>query len=219
MKIKIYETNMAPDVPQETVHEIEIEENLSIRDMLDIIECGFADLSKYYPLSGVFSWNDAYFPYILTGDRIRFNVPFREATVSDFLETHNFCNGEIHIITGLVQAGGPGFLSWDVIWDALNNIAIFCSISGGNIKSIFEWIKSRFVKKEVSPHTLYDIIFARSCWNHNELAELLDMPLEETKHLLKGFGYVYDRKAMMYIPSEHATEIKEKIQGLQVHDV
>ena len=222
MKIKIYETNMAPDVPQETVHEIEIEENLSIRDMLDIIECGFADLSKYYSLSGVFSWNDAYFPYIFTGDKIRFNVPFREATVSDFLKTHNISNNEIHITTGLVQAGGLGFLPWDEIWDALNKIAIICTISGVSIfsvKSIFDGIRSRFVKREIPPHSLHDVIFTRSCWNHNELAELLDMPLEETKHLLKGFGYVYDRKAMMYIPGEHAQEIKDKIKGLQVHDI
>jgi len=30
---------------------------------------------------------------------------------------------------------------------------------------------------------------------------------------------VYDRKTMMYVPGEHAPEIKEKIQGIQVHDV
>ncbi len=222
MKIRINETNIAPDIPQGKVHEIDIDEDLSVQDMLDAIECGFADLSKYYSLSGVFSRNDAYFPYIFTGDKICFNVPFRETSVSDFLKTHNIPNNKIHIITGLVQAGGPGFLPWDEIWDALNKIAIICTISGVSVlsvKSIFDGIRSRFAKREIPPHSLHDVIFTRSCWNHNELAEFLDMPIEETKHLLKGFGYVYDRQTMMYVPGEHAKEIKEKIQGLQVHDI
>lgn len=222
MKIRIYETNIAPDIPQEKVHEIDIDENLSVQDMLDTIKCGFADLSDYYPLSGVFSWNDGYFPYIFTGRRILFNVPFRDASVSDFLKTHNILGSELHIVTRAAQAGGPGFLPWEEIWDMLNKIAIICTISGVSIfsvKSFFDRIRSRFVKRNVSPHALHDILFSRSCWNHNELAELLDMPLEETKYLLKGFGYVYDRKTMMYVPGEHAPEIKEKIQGLQVHDI
>lgn len=209
-------------MPQETVHEIEIEENLSVQEMLEFVECGIADLSSYYLLSGVFSWNAAYFPYIFMGNRIRFNVLFQETTVSDFLKTHNICNGEIHIKTGIAQAGGPGFLPWDTIWEVLNKIAIICTISGLSVlsvKSIFDGIRSRFVKKEIPPHALYDIIFARSYWNHNELAELLDIPKEETKSLLKGFGYVYDRQKMMYVPGEHANKIKGELKDIQVHDI
>ena len=45
------------------------------------------------------------------------------------------------------------------------------------------------------------------------------MPIEQTKYLLKVFGYVYDWQTMMYVPVVNAKEIEEKIQGSQVYDI
>ena len=223
MNIKVIVKNILFEENNTTVYQIDISEDSSIQDMLDIIGYSIADLSEYYKLSGVFSCNTICCPYIFSDNNILYNVTFDKIKLRDFIKTHAINNNTIEIVVGHVQAGGPGFKAIKEIWDAivpyLNDIATISTISGINVKSIIDSIRAFFVKKNVAPHTVIDIILSRKQWNHKELAHSLNIPEVNTKYFLKALGYSYDSKLMQYIQIENSEELIEKISSVQVLDI
>ena len=223
MKIKTIVNNIMQDEACKTVYEVDVSEQDHLQDLFNTLGYSLGDVSDYYEFSGVFACNNFYCPYILSDDGVLYNVPYDEVHLMDFIRTH--CNGknEIEITVGYPQAGGPGFIELIEIWNAvmpyLNAVAIFCSISGVSVKSITDDIRKHSIKKKVPPHTVLDLITSRKQWNHGELADVLDIPEENAKNLLKTFGYIYDRNLMQYVPGEKTEELKEKILSVQVLDI
>ncbi len=223
MKIKLIINNIMLDDNNFTEQEIDISEDSTLQELLDVSGYGIADVSEYYKYSGVFTWNCICCPYIISDEGILYNVLFNQIKLKDFIKTHGINNNTIKIVVGYPQAGGPGFNDlkaiWDIVQPYLNDIAILFTISGVNCKSIIDWFRKFFEKKKVAPHTVMDIILSRKQWNHKELADILDVPEENTKYLLKAFGYCYDNKLMQYVPSEKTEELIEKISSVQVLDI
>lgn len=223
MIIKVLVTYVAMDEPYIKEHTVDIPEDASLQDVFDALGCGLADVSDYYELSGVFAWNNFYCPFILTECSVQYNLPYNEVKVSDFIHTHCIGNNSIRIATGYPQAGGPGFVElkeiWDTIYPWLNDIAILCTITGISVKGIIDGIRSYFEHRKASPHAVIDMLATRRQWNHKELAEILEMPEKNALYLLKAFGYEYDKKLMLYVPSKNTVELREKIKSVQIHDI
>ena len=204
---------------------VEVDDEISIEELIGIEElhCGFSDLSEYYPLSGKFSFNNFYLPFIITDHRIKYDVPFSEAKLTDFLQTHNVNDGSIHILTDLVQAGGPGYLSLTEIWNStvtiLESIAMLMTISGYSLRTFVDWFCSIFKKRKVKPQTIMDIIYSRTCWNHYELAELMEIESDRARDMLKVFGFEYDKSRMQYVQSENIEEIKKKLTAIPAYQI
>lgn len=221
--MKVLAKNIALDTPQETEHIVEANDNMTIQELLDEANTGWADLSDYYPLSGVFAWNDAVLPYLFTDGKVSYDIAFENAKVKDFLSTHNICDNTIRVTTGYPWAGGPGFLElvqiWDNIYPYLEAIAVLVTITGVSLKELYSYLRKRFLKKEQPPQTCFDIVFSRRYWNASELAELLDIEQERAKELLKLLDYSYDRTQMQYIQGERTKEIKEQLMNAEVRDV
>jgi len=73
-----------------------------------------------------------------------------------------------------------------------------------------KWIRSKNITKE-KEYTWIQNILRNDSWNVSLLSQELSMTEEETKKLLKGFGYVWDSHRMLYI----ATENTEKLRNVK----
>lgn len=223
MNVKVLVYNIAMDTPQETEHIVEVNDSMTIQELLAKAESGWADLSDYYPMSGAFTWNDPLLPYLFIDGKAVYDVAFEDAKVRDFLSTHNISNHTIRVTTGYPWAGGPGFLAlvqiWKDIYPYLEAIAVLVTISGFSLKDLYFYLSNHFLKKECPPQTCFDIVFSRACWNASELARLLDIEPERAKELLRLFDYRYDRTQMQYIQGECTNEVKEKLMNVEVRDI
>ena len=222
MKIRAFVTYIILDPPAEQEHIVELPADATVQDLLNQLNCSLADLSDYYELSGAFAWNDFYLPYLETDGGILYDVPYTQARLKDFLVTHHIENGEVHIVTGYPQAGGPGFLELAQIWQQvepiLEQIELILSL-GAMAGGVAKGLCSIFKKRKRTPHVCFDIVFSRKAWNHVELGERLELSAEETKNLLRLCGYEYDRKRMQYVQTERVNELKDKLKNVQIHDV
>lgn len=183
---------------------------------------GIADLSSYYPLSGAFSFNNEYVPYIISNHEVKWNVAYREAKVLDFISTHNISDNTIKADEGYPQAGGPGFKNLLEIWNEIYPIIDqFVTIIGAVtiFKKAGKWTKSLFKSAEVPPQSYFDLIFSRCRWNHFELSQLLRISAEDSKRLLISLGYKYNKSILMYVQQPIALELKEKLSKVEVHDI
>ena len=223
MKLDIVIRNAALDeqAPQKKV--IILDDDATIQQLLNAVGCMNADLSHYYPFSGVFTWNDPLLPYLFTDGKAIYFVPFEKAKVKDFLHTHNISDDTIHITTDYPWAGGPGFLPLEEIWESvfpiLTIIATFVTISGFSLRDLFCYLQNHFLPEQQPPQTCFDIIFSRKRWNSSELAELLDLEQERAKELLKAFGYLYVPKQQQYIQGEKSEEIRRKLSDVKALDI
>lgn len=226
VKVLIKDVMFDNSSKEELEQMLKISENTTIQELFDIAGCSCGDISDYYEYSGVFSHNCIFCPFIITEKGVQFNILFSEAKVVDFFRTHNITNNTIRVTTGYPQAGGPGLKEILEIWKnispfletitpCLNFVAIISTITGINLKTIWDHFKS----KKVPPHTVVDMLSTKKQWNHNELAEILGIPKKNAKHLLKAFGYKYNKSKKLYTPSKLTDELKEKIKNIQVYDI
>ena len=93
----------------------EVDEETKIGQLFTV-----GDLSEYYPLSGVYSFNSTFLPYVINShDEVTWDVLYENAIVVDFSRTHNIVDCTINVKSGYVQAGGPGFKELLEVWQLL----------------------------------------------------------------------------------------------------
>lgn len=201
---------------------LEVNDNTTISELLAMVNYNFADLSEYYEFSGDYTWNTTTLPYIIKNDHVIYNVEYCNTLLTDFFNTHNITDNTIRIVVGYPQAGGPGWLTvmgiWEYAYPILNDIAVLITITGGAI-SLFNFLKKLKKKKKTEiPQTIFDIVYSRKMWNHNELAVLLNISNDNAKSWLKLLGYIYDRKKQCYIQGKDVPIIKKKLKKIKIKD-
>lgn len=195
----------------------DIDETTTIQDLLKKSDDEIADLSHYYPLSGVLSWGNECLPYLFVNGKVLYNVSFETARVKDFLSTHSITDNSIRIVIDTPLAGGFGGEElldlWNNIYPVLEIIAVLFTITGFNLKDLFHYLSKHFIKKQQPPQTCFEIVVSRKQWSANELSSLLELNIIKTKELLKLCNYYYDRSKQQYIQGEHTNEIIEKLNA------
>ena len=117
------------------------------------------------------------------------------------------------ILTVLSTNAGGGFdivQLWQDFFSYLDQIGTVGGIAGATI-GFGVWIKNKFAKK-YTPKEFTSVITDKELWNAHELALLLNITDEESKSLLKGFGYKWDKRFSLYYKTDKTIEIIEKIQ-------
>lgn len=212
----LYDPNEIGSIEKQE-NEVEITHNTTLQDIV-----GLADLSFYYPLSGVYSFNNQYVPYIVCRDSVLWNVSYNDAKVEDFVSTHDIRNHIILADGGYCQAGGPGFKEladiWGIIYPILDQ---FVTVIGATtiISQAGKWVASLFQEKGIPPQSYFDLIFSRQAWNHYELAKFLDITSNDSKKLLTAFGYRYNRSILMFEQQPESLILKKKLSNIQVLDI
>lgn len=222
MKIEVLIQNIALEASEIEERKVYVDKNTTIQELLNSINCEIADLSEYYEFSGVFAWNTVYLPYIISNNKILYDVPYSEAYVFDFIKTHGIQDSAIRIVTGYPQAGGPGFIElsqlWEQIYPILEQIELLLSL-GAIAVGTAKKLCNLFKKRKRTPQVCFDIVFSRNRWNHFELSDYLHISNMEAKNLLMLCGYEYNHKQLQYIKSNRTDELKQKLTDVQVYDI
>lgn len=72
-------------------------------------------------------------------------------------------------------------------------------------------LKKLFKRKVPKPTTFQDIIYKRNLWNHYELSQKLGFSNEDTKCLLKTFGYKWNNNKKIYEITEKEKNKRKKL--------
>lgn len=156
---------------------LEIDETTTIQDLLKKDDDEIADLSHYYPLSGILSWGNEYLPYLFVDGKVLYDVSFENARVKDFLNTHSITDNNLRIVIDTPLAGGLGdeelFDLWNNIYPILEATAVLFTITGFSLKDLFRYLRKHFIKQQQPPQTCFEIVISRKQWSANELNDLL----------------------------------------------
>lgn len=204
------------DSVQSSVRAVEFDDNTTLQDMI-----GAADVSSYYPLSGAYSFNNEYVPYIISENTVLWNVDYSDVRVKDFIATHHIQNHTLAASEGHTKAGGPGFTELSEVWNQIYPIIDQFVTTVGIVPIVFgagRWIASLFHKKEVPPQSYFDLIYSRDRWNHFELADLLCITSDDSKRLLNSLAYQYDPSVLMFVQQPESLELKDKLTKVNVYD-
>lgn len=125
---------------------LEIDETTTIQDLLKKDDDEIADLSHYYPLSGILSWGNEYLPYLFVDGKVLYDVSFENARVKDFLNTHSITDNNLRIVIDTPLAGGLGdeelFDLWNNIYPILEATAVLFTITGFSLKDLFRYLRN-----------------------------------------------------------------------------
>lgn len=211
-----------PESKEFEEYNLNIDDNTTIKQIFDSVSLPLADLSEYYNLSGVFTFNSCYLPYIInSNNKVEWDISYENSKVIDFLNTH-----EIEVVKatyGYPQAGGPGFKDITEIWNLIYPIVdTFVTVYGFGeiISGAGKWLYSLFNKKNecLCPQAHFDFLFSKEKWNHHELATYLDISADKAKELLRLFGYQYDKSKCLYVQQPQSLELKERLSKINVLD-
>ena len=81
-----------------------------------------------------------------------------------------------------------------------------------------KWVRGRAKKRKLSSRAelkMVETLLEKNEWNASQLAETLFISKDEAKYLLKGFGYIWDPKKMLYIAIENTTELSDISSGCE----
>lgn len=228
MKVKIVFYHVIHEVDPITFPETiefvsSIDSGTTIQQLFEEAGYPLADLSEYYYLSGHFSFNSSFLPFIINSNGIiEWNISYESAQVIDFISTHNLENNIIIAKIGYPQAGGPGFKDlieiWEIIYPILDQFVTMVGL-GAILINGGKWVNLKFQRKDIPPQSYFDLIFSRVKWNHFELAELIGVNSQDAKQILKIFGYKYDKSKLLYIQQPISIELREKLSKVNVLDV
>lgn len=179
-------------------YNVQVNPKTTMRDLLDIMNCGLPTFPDYYPHCHNHVLDDIDIPFIFTKDnQVLFNVRYEDALIMDFIRTHDINNKTIRVVTGFPQAGGPGTAdlieAWNLVYPYLHQLADMCTL-GGLIWDVYNVIKQRFIKDKQPPEIFFDVISAKDIWDAGELAKRLKLKKSDAEVLLKTFGYAYDER-------------------------
>lgn len=75
--------------------------------------------------------------------------------------------------------------------------------------AFIKWVRSKFQQKEEkAEYSWVKYILNEDEWHVDDLANKLCLSHDEAKSILKGFGYVYNRKDMLYKMSEYTLKLR-----------
>lgn len=222
MEVKIVYSNvMFPYIKEgekNTIEIVQINDKTTLKDVFIKSKEVHADVSKYYRLSGKYYYNKERLPYIKNENNLIVWEPYyNQVKVIDFILTHDIKDNTIYADTGIIQAGGVGLKEIIQLWEEylpiIEQISTFFGLVGG-VVGFGKFLRGIFVDKKkelIPPHSLFDFILERDKWNHYELAESLAIEIEDSKNLLQGLGYKWDKSKKMYVHQGDVNKIKNKL--------
>lgn len=188
---------------------IDIEsEKLGENPLLEVIRpIGMTStFSKYYVDDGCLLLNNI-FPYMLIDGRLKWNVPYEQVMLDDFLATHPKCLQDgIDYETGLPAAGGHerviGVVAVNIIISILrskySDMGLLLDVVQIVISALGE-LAQYYEKKEISVIQQLDAIISTGECGVLAIQELLDFDEYHARKLLLALGFIMDEETRKYV--------------------
>lgn len=212
------------------ISEEDLAENLAdlIFEKCDGVD--FLSFDKYYGKTTLHTTNNMY-PYIHYEDGMKWNVPYSEVTIKDFLNTFpeakeqgievyaNNVGGAEEIFDFIMQQWNSFFLIAHSAFQSVESVGVIDALDMIGRASIilngYRWLKKSFSpKKEKKPtvHFMRQYIKSRERWNLSELADDLRAETDLMTLILKESGYVTTDGRNYYFDEAVAKRIEEEEQ-------
>lgn len=163
---------------------------------------------------------------------IRYNYDELEACMDNYInDSRHLRNIMVHYSNDLekgareLEACCPPFffisptdiqLWWEEAYPIIEQIATITGALTGVAAiaatpvSFIQWVRNKLQKsRERSEYSWIKTILQRDEWNVSLLSKKLDLTDDETKRLLKGFGYIWDAKKMLYIATDNTYKLRD----------
>lgn len=183
------------------------------------------DFENSYELSvqPIYTWENVLDEYFRVSQCPSHNIFGEKLTY--FITTHS---NEIYSVRSAVKGDSSRLLHslmgvvdiadwWAKAYPIISQIADVAGALTG-VAAIFaspfyliKWIRNKIREKSIDEHTWIQECIAHDTWNASELASILSITVEQSKSLLKGFGYKWDNHKMLYV----ATETTEKLRNVK----
>lgn len=172
----------------------ECNDQISIMDICkQVISNGhFFSFEEYYGNSCLMA-EYGVLPYLISDGIIKWNVPYAEATLLDFINTHDIYDDTIHV--SVDNVGGAGdfcntlYQGWLSVKPLLDMAGYVCTC-----KSIYDGIKMAFgAKKKNKPlfNEFYKYVMKKDKWDIDDLWKQTGIPKENLVQYISLFGYEY----------------------------
>jgi hypothetical protein len=167
--------------------------------------CYSIDFERYYRVRDI-NCQEGTVPFIISNGHVRWLPSVHSVSIADFFSTHNIESNEIYIRHGWPAAGGIGWLDIPTLWEDVYRVLLYASplIAAGQITvPALRRLVSRLHEK-ASPGSVFSLVASRHRWTAIDLAELTNLPQDESKRLLVMCGYKYDKHCRMYCQTPEA---------------
>jgi len=159
-------------------------------------------------------------PFVITDDRVRWNVLTEDALVADFLATFEITSNELYIRHGWPAAGGFGPADILTLWNDIYNFFSYISplLQVGSTAGAGLRLLMNRLSQKASPGSVFSLVASRPRWaaadlaqTANDLPRMADLTPNDAKALLAMCRYDYDQQIQMY---KETPESAERIAGL-----
>lgn len=196
------------------INNYNILENEEIKIYIDekrINEClfetvGYPTMGCKYYVDNISILNNDEFPYMVIDGKLNWNVPFKDVSIKNFLETFPFCyeNG-IEVETGYPMAGGPErifgkaalLLVITFIKEKYPEYGLSLDVAGIIITAI-SGFKLYFEEKQITPLQPIEVIINEGVTGSLMIQELINVNEYQAIVLLKALGFHLDKKTGKY---------------------
>lgn len=205
--------------PGDILKKIIINDDTTIASIIEIAGLKHADLSHYYNIYR-FYYARQLLPYLLTGAELKWQVPYAEATITDFMVTHGILDNTVTFEVGIPEAGG-----WELITDADKawELAIRFIVTIQFIYFFVRWIyrlilasklKKDKKKFQMQPDALFSLILSIDTWDVINFSKLTGFDEQTSKILLSVCGYKRHKKITIYTKTSNHEEAIQKLSEI-----
>ncbi|MCL2853091.1 MAG: hypothetical protein FWE20_08685 [Defluviitaleaceae bacterium] len=99
---------------------------------------------------------------------------------------------------------------WAQAYPIIEQIANVLGVTGG-VFVFVGWVRKVIqAKSKYAEYEILQEILHKDEWNISDLAKELSISNEQAKNLLKGFGFIWDSRKMLYVCSKNTIQLCEK---------
>ena len=158
-------------------------------------------------------------PFLITTDNnLLLEVPYSNATIKDFIYTHNITDKTINVQVGFPAASA----GWEVLpevivmWDHVIRVVVTLSYLG----IFYRWVVSKVMQYKnkkrkgivkMSPDVFFSLVLSREEWSPQEFSNITGIDIRECKMLFEISGYKWDPQTKKYKGTDNIEELSEKI--------
>lgn len=204
---------------------IDVEYNITLKDYLNEVQnnidedrfnvyCIELSHEYYNNISWLNNCNEV--PFIIEKENniVRWSVNYEKVKLIDLLNTLKI-KDSIYLDIIPKGIGGVSFCEtikkiWEIFINSIGSIIFTVDAINS-----FKFIKDKLIKKKANPVSFITYIYNKDKWNLNELCESVSLDKENLRNILKGLGYKWNKKELLYEKTEESNIIYKKITEIE----
>jgi len=222
--VAFYDPDYEDEIKKITIsNEATILEFLYQADLIDDQAEWVGDLTHYYQaIINRDYYQHRLLPFLITTDNnLLLEVPYSNATIKDFIYTHNIKDKTISVQIGFPSASA----GWEVLPEVMTmwGYMITVIVTLTYMSKFHKWVTSKVIEYKnkkrkgivkMSPDVFYSLVLSRDEWDLQEFSSITGINIRECKMFFEISGYRWDPQTKKYKRTDNTKELSEKITNM-----